>query len=97
MSASHSTVIGDTVKLVNEVYIDDVLADPTTVTFTVEEPDGTDNDVTTGSTVTGVHTGTFAVSQAGWHRVKMVGAGNDGDYVRERTFYVATSSIVVDV
>jgi flagellar hook assembly protein FlgD len=97
MSASHSSVIGDTVKFEIEVYVDDVLTAPTTVTFLVEEPDGTDQDITESTPSTGVYVGTFKSTKAGWHRVSFTGAGNDGDFVRERTFYVATSSIVVDV
>lgn len=93
MGASKSFVIGDTVRFTNTIRVDDVLTDPTTKTWTVEEPDGTDQALTEASATTGVWTSTFASTQAGWHKVKFVGAGNSADYIRERQFYVASSSI----
>jgi hypothetical protein len=87
MAASKSFVIGNTIRFTNTVYVDDVLTDPTTVAFVVEEPDLTDQALTESNTAT------FAPTQAGWHRVSFTGAGNSADYVREREFYVATSGI----
>lgn len=94
MAASKSFVVGDTVRFTLTVYLDNVLTDPTSITITVEEPDGTNNDVTDSTATTGVYTGTFTPDQTGWHRVKFEGAGNSADFLREREFYVATSGIV---
>ncbi len=96
MAASKSFVVGDTVKFKATIYVDDVLTNPTTVTFLVEEPSGDDEDITESSATTGIHTGSFATVETGWHTIKMTGAGNSADFVRERKFYVATSDLVVD-
>ncbi len=96
MAASKSYVIGNTVKLKNTIYLDDALIDPTTVTFVVEQPDGVDSSVTTATGATGIHTGTFKPTQAGWHKVEFKGVGNSADYLRERQFYVATSQQTAD-
>lgn len=93
MSASKSFVLGDTVRLKNTIYVDDVLTNPTSQAWTIEEPDGTDQALTEASSATGVWTATFTPTQSGWHRVKFTATGNNADYVRERTFYVATSAI----
>ena len=66
------------------------------MTFLVEEPDGTDQGITEASAATGIHTGTFVPTQAGWHKVSFIGAGNGAAYVRERQFYVATSQQTTD-
>jgi hypothetical protein len=96
MAASKSFVVGNTVRFTNTVYVDDVLTDPTTVAFVVEEPDGTDQALTETNPGTGVYKSTFAPTQAGWHVVKFSGTGNSADYVRERAFYVSTSGMVTD-
>jgi len=96
MAASKSFVVGNTVRFKNTIKVDDVLTDPSTVTFLVEEPDGTDQAITEASATTGIHTGTFKPTQSGWHKVSFTGAGNSADYVRERQFYVATSQQTTD-
>lgn len=92
MSANKSFPIGDTVRLTFKFRVDDVLTDPTAVTVTVEEPDGTDNTPTATKTSTGIYTATFVPDQAGYHRFKVTGTG-PAPGVREGTFYVHTSGI----
>ena len=96
MSASYSTVIGNTARFKNEIYVDNVLTNPTSQAWTVEEPDGTDQALTEASSATGIWTATFVPTQAGWHKVKFTATGNSADYVRERMFYVATSNMTPD-
>jgi hypothetical protein len=96
MGASKGFVVGNTVRFTNTIYKDSVLTNPTTVTFLVEEPNGTDQAITEASAATGIHTGTFVPTQTGWHKVSFIGAGNGAAYVRERQFYVASSQQTTD-
>lgn len=93
MAASKGFAVGNTVRFTITVKVDDVLTAPTTVTITVDEPDGTNVDVTDATATTGVYTATFAPDQSGWHRVKFEGAGNSADFVQEREFYVASGGV----
>ncbi len=93
MGAAESFVVGDTIKFQNDIYVDDALTDPTTKTWVIELPDGTDVSLTEASGATGIWTATYLTTQAGWHVVQFKGAGNSADYVRERDFYVGTSAI----
>jgi len=93
MSANYSTVVGDTVRITLTVRRDGA---PTssTVTWTIEEPDGTNNAPSNTTPSTGVARTTFVPDQPGYHRWRAVGSAPD--FVREGTFYVTASSIIVD-
>lgn len=93
MSSNRSFAVGNTVRVKATIRVDDTLTDPTTVTITIEEPDGTDQTPSVSNPSTGVHQATFAPDQTGYHRVKIEGSGNSADFIKERTFYVASSGI----
>jgi hypothetical protein len=86
MSANRSFVRGDTVEILLTVYVDDVLTDPGATSFTIEEPDGTDNVQAATSVSTGVRSTTFVPDQQGYHRWKATGTA-PAPFVREGTFY----------
>jgi hypothetical protein len=93
MTANASFPIGDSVVIKLTIYVDNTLTNPTTTTFTVEEPDGTNNTPSTVNDSTGVRSCVFVPDQSGYHRWK--GAGTSpAAFVREGTFYVHTSGIV---
>ena len=89
---NQSFPIGDSVKITATHYLASVLTAPTTCVFTIEEPDGTDQTPSVTAVSTGIKSVTFASTQAGYHRYKIVSTG-DVAGIREGTFYVATSGI----
>ena len=93
MTANPSFPIGDSVVIDLTIYVDDVLTNPTATTFTVEEPDGTNNTPSTVDNGTGLKGCVFVPDQAGYHRWKAVGT-SPAAFVREGTFYVHSSGIV---
>ncbi|GMU80033.1 MAG: hypothetical protein AMXMBFR46_28210 [Acidimicrobiia bacterium] len=68
--------IGDVVKLTG-TFRDAAgdLADPTAVTVTVLEPDGTTSTPTASSASTGVWTATVSIDQSGTWRYRWAGTG----------------------
>jgi hypothetical protein len=92
MAANQSFVIGDSVAIRCTIRVADVLTSPGSTTFLVERPDGTESNPSTVSTSTGQRDCVYVPTQAGYHRVKITGT-SPAPFVRERTFYVASSAI----
>jgi hypothetical protein len=95
MTANKGYVVGDTVRITLTVRVDDVLTNPGSTTWTIEEPDGTDNAPSNVGVSTGVVRTTFAPDQAGYHRWRAVGT-TPASFAREGTFYVYATAIVAD-
>ncbi len=92
MAAGYSTVVGDKVKIRLTIRVEDVLADPTTVVFTLELPDGSDETPTPVNESTGVWSCTHVVALGGYYRWRAVGDA-PASFAREGTFYVAEISL----
>lgn len=69
--------IGDVVKLTGTFRdVDGDLANPTTVTLTVLEPDGTTSTPSASSSSTGIYTATVTIDQSGTWRYRWEGTGD---------------------
>jgi len=89
--------IGDTIRVKATFKdADDALSDPSTVTVTVYEPDGTETDYTlTGGGVqkesTGVYYADITPTQAGIHWYRFSSTGNPA-LIEEANFFVVPDS-----
>jgi len=107
-AARDTFVVGDSVVIDFDVYVNGTLTAPTTVTATVETPitamawdsedeemditGGVDTDATVHSDTAGLYGIVYVPTVAGWHRFKIVGTGT-APFVREGTFYVQATTI----
>ncbi len=91
-TALQNTLIGTPVRIVATYRnLDDVLADPTTVSMVVRKPDGTETSYDETSMLNpsvGVWTLVVPTDQAGQWIVNCSGVGNDVDVNDEATFVV---------
>lgn len=92
MSKNPSFVVGDTILFTAQFRVDDVLTNPTATTFTIEEPDGTNNTPAVTAVSTGIKTASFTPDQVGYHHWRWDGTGAAAGR-REGTIYVHASAI----
>jgi len=92
MAKEPSFVVGATVKLRIELRVDDVLTNPTGITLTIEEPDGTDQTPSITADSTGKKSATFAPDQTGYHKWRWDATGTAAGR-QEGRFYVNSSAI----
>lgn len=92
MARNPSFVVGDTVKFRAEFRVADTLTNPTGVTFTIEEPDGTDQSPSVTSDGTGLRSATFVPDQTGYHHWRWDSTGTAAGR-QEGTIYINTSPI----
>jgi len=92
MARNNSFVVNNTVKLRVESRVADALTDPTGITLTIEEPDGTDQTPSVTNDSTGKHSATFAPDQTGKHYWRWALTGTAAG-IQEGEFYVHSSPI----
>ncbi len=81
--------IGDVARLSGAFRdTDDALLDPTVVTVTVREPDGSEDLATVVKDSTGLYHADFTITQQGDHYYRFAGTGTPGQSAEENKFVV---------